>query len=50
VDVPLMICSILSGEGSCSNRNGIRVAIGAGNQRFAEEMADTSPAYSAFPH
>jgi DNA gyrase subunit B len=26
-------------EGSCSDRNGIRVAIGDGNRRFAEEMA-----------
>ena len=26
-------------EGSCSDRNGIRLAIGKGNQRFAEEMA-----------
>ena len=26
-------------EGSCSDRNGIRLSIGKGNQRFAEEMA-----------
>ena len=26
-------------EGSCSDRNGIRLSIGNGNQRFAEEMA-----------
>src|SRR5437868_10309518 len=26
-------------EGSCSDRNGIRLAIGRGNQRFTEEMA-----------
>ena len=27
-------------EGSCSDRNGIRLSIGKGNQRFAEEMAE----------
>src|SRR5882672_1587088 len=26
-------------EGSCSDRNGIRLSLGKGNQRFAEEMA-----------
>ena len=34
-------------EGSCSDRNGIRLSIGKGNQRFAEEMAGNSPACSA---
>jgi DNA gyrase subunit B len=40
VDAPLMsLLGFYLAEGSCSDRNGIRVAIGAGNQRFAEEMA-----------
>jgi len=27
-------------EGSCSERNGVRLSIGKGNQAFAEEMAN----------
>jgi DNA gyrase subunit B len=40
VDQDLMgLLGFYLAEGSCSDRNGIRLTIGNGNQRFAEEMA-----------
>jgi DNA gyrase subunit B len=36
-------------EGSCSDRNGIRLSIGKGNQRFAEEMAAKFTSVFALP-
>ncbi len=40
VDAELMgLLGFYLAEGSCSDRNGIRLSIGKGNQRFAEEMA-----------
>ena len=40
VDEELMgLLGFYLAEGSCSDRNGIRLSIGKGNQRFAEEMA-----------
>jgi DNA gyrase subunit B len=40
VDEELMgLLGFYLAEGSCSDRNGVRLSIGKGNQRFAEEMA-----------
>ena len=40
VDAPLMtLLGFYLAEGSCSDRNGVRLSIGNGNARFADEMA-----------
>ena len=50
VDADLMgLLGFYLAEGSCSDRNGIRLSIGKGNQRFAEEMTQKFAAVFGLP-